>query len=179
MAGLNGTASHGPTGPNPPPVQIPSRPPARQWTDRNRIMAAGVVLAILGLIGSVFTYVALARHEQSQGLEERPTAFLTRILPGVIGDPGRYGATAGGTRPTPAGADALYRTEYANLKGALDRWLALLLVGVAALLFASGMPLARAAEGKGRWGSSVPADVAPFVLLAAVAYFGLSFFEIP
>jgi hypothetical protein len=54
----------------------------------------------------------------------------------------------------------------------MDRWEALLGVGVSLLLFANAM---RGAEEE----STVAFDLAPFILVAAVLFAGLSFFELP
>jgi hypothetical protein len=79
--------------------------------------------------------------------------------------PAKYLSAVNGGR----GAPTLEAVNVMEQKQAIDRWEALALIGVAALMFMT----AQTEEG------SVTSDVAPFVLVAAFLFAALSFFELP
>ena len=138
------------------------------------LQAAGVLIMLVGLIGAHFAYDVIDQLERESTFGS-PTPMITRILPGIIGNPAHYLAVLNGRAGTPSGEDATRAVQVLSNKIALDRWMALAAAGLSLTLFAVG-GAARLAPGSES--TSVASDAAPFVLLLALAWAGFSFFEV-
>jgi hypothetical protein len=152
-----------------------SRRPRPRASTRQLLLAAGAVLVLLGAVGMVRTSMAmddLQRTTTSRGVE--PLTATTRFLPGVLVNPAKYLAAVNGSSAV-SSVDPLYAVSLMEDKQAMDRWEALAGIGLALLLFMNAM---RSTENDGEEGS-VASDFAPFVLVAAVLFAALSFFELP
>ena len=71
--------------------------------------------------------------------------------------------------------DELYAVRQMQEKQAMDRWEALVGIGLSLLLFVNALRAAAANEDEE---TSVAFDFAPFLLVAAMLFAGLSFFEL-
>lgn len=167
------------------PAEVPARAmesaPQRHkragWRPRlnnqQLMLVGGVLCMVLGVVGVVRTSLAMDDLQRSS---VSPTDALTpaaKFLPGVIVNPAKYlSAVNGGSGSGNSRVDLLYAVSQMDQKQAMDRWEALVGIGLSLLLFANAM---RGSEEE----SSMAFDVAPFVLVAAVLFAGLSFFELP
>jgi hypothetical protein len=151
-----------------------SRKPHRRASTRQLLLAAGAVLVLLGVVGMVRTSMAmddLQRTASSRGVE--PLTVTTRFLPGVLVNPAKYLSAVNGSSGV-SGVDPLYAVSLMEDKQAMDRWEALAGSGLALVLFMNAM---RSADDDEE--GAVASDFAPFVLVAAVLFAALSFFELP
>jgi hypothetical protein len=114
--------------------------------------------------------------------QQAPVTPAARLLPGLIVSPAKYLAAVNGAGGGGGGSssrvDPLYAVGQMELKQAMDRWEALLGIGLSVLLFGNAMRVA-AASTSDEEDTSVAIDFAPFVLVAAVLFAMLSFFELP
>jgi hypothetical protein len=151
-----------------------SRPRGQQlW------LAAGALLVLVGAVGVVRTSLTIDDLQRQIVARVEPLSPAAKFLPGVIVHPGKYLAAinGGSGAGTSASGDLLDAVSVMEQKQAMDRWEALAGVGLSLLLFASALR-GGAADDEDEH-SSVASDVAPFVLVAAVLFAGLSFFELP
>ena len=135
------------------------------------MLVGGVLLVGFGVVGVVRTSLAMDDLQRNSVSQTEPLSPAARLLPGVIVNPAKY-LSAVNASATPGRGDQLYAVGQMELKQAMDRWEAVLGVGVSLLLFANAM---RSAEEE----STVAFDLAPFILVAAALFAGLSFFELP
>jgi hypothetical protein len=166
-----------------PEVPIhPVRPKRQSWRPRlgsqQLMLVGGVLLVGFGLVGVVRTSMAMDDLQQHSTSPQQPLSPAERFLPGVILDPAKYlsavnssGGGGGSSR-----VDPLYAMNQLQERQAMDRWEALVGIGVSLLLFVNAM---RAAASNDDEETSIAFDVAPFLLVAAVLFAGLSFFELP
>jgi hypothetical protein len=158
-----------------PTTAGPPRVARRRLDSRQLLVAGGLLLVVLGVIGIVRTNVAiddLARSFPANA--SSPLSGTARFLPGVIVNPSRYLSAVNGGSSVRSGVDPLFAVEQLDQKQAMDRWEALALVGLSLLLFAQAMRVQADDDD-----SMVGFDVAPFILVAAALFAGLSFFELP
>jgi hypothetical protein len=152
-------------------VRRATRWPRVSLSSQQVMFVGGVLLVGVGLVGVVRTSMAMDDLQRSSVSQTQPLTPAARLLPGVIVNPAKY-LSAVNASATPTRGDLLYAVSELELKQAMDRWEALLALGVSLLLFANAM---RATDEE----TTVAFDLAPFVLVAAVLFAGLSFFELP
>jgi hypothetical protein len=139
------------------------------------MMIGGVVLIAAGLVGVVRTSMAMDDLQRNSVSQQAPVTPAARLLPGLIVSPAKYlSAVNGAGGGNSSRVDPLYAVGQMELKQAMDRWEALVGVGLSLLLFGNAMRAASADED-----TSVAIDFAPFVLVAAALFAMLSFFELP
>jgi hypothetical protein len=170
-------------------VAAPDVPPASdvrrsRWRPRrpgneHLMLIGGVVLMAIGLVGVVRTSAAMDDLQRNSVSQPEPLAPAARFLPGLILSPAKYlsavnGAGGGGNSSR---VDQFYAVGQMELKQAMDRWEALVGIGLSLLLFGNAMRVA--ASSSDEEDTSVAIDFAPFVLVAAVLFAMLSFFELP
>jgi hypothetical protein len=164
-------------------LEVPARKAQRsgaRWRPRlgnqQLMLIGGVVLIGVGLVGVARTSMAMDGLQRTSVLGQEPLTLAERLLPGVILNPARYlsavnaSSSAGGAR-----VDQLYAVSQMQEKQAMDRWEALAGIGLSLLLFVNAMPAAANEDEE----TSVAFDFAPFLLVAALLFAGLSFFELP
>jgi hypothetical protein len=154
--------------------------PPRQRRRRARVslssqqvmLVGGILLVGVGLVGIVRTSMAMDDLQRNSVSQAEPLTPAARLLPGVIVNPAKYLSAVNASASAIRG-DPLYAVGQMELKQAMDRWEALAGVGLSLILFFNAM---RASEDEE---SSVAFDLAPFILVAAALFAGLSFFELP
>ena len=154
--------------------EVPSRRhrwPRPSLSSQQVMFIGGVLLVGFGLVGAVRTSMAMDDLQRTSVSQTQPLAPAARLLPGLIVNPAKY-LSAVNASATPVRGDQLYAIGQMELKQVIDRWEALLGLGVSLLLFANAM---RGADEE----STVAFDLAPFILVAAALFMGLSFFELP
>jgi hypothetical protein len=164
--------------------EVPARQERRgraSWRPRlgnqQLMLIGGVVLLGLGLVGVVRTSVAMDELQRTSVSGQEPLTPAARLLPGVILNPAKYLSAVNATSSAnSARVDPLYAVGQMQEKQAMDRWEALVGIGLSLLLFVNAMRAAAANEDEM---TSVAFDFAPFLLVAAVLFAGLSFFELP
>jgi len=147
---------------------------AARAVDRWWLPAVGVALIGLGTLGVVRTSIAMDDLPRTSLVTVAPVSLGERVLPGLIAHPGVYlsAINGGGSSPLVGSAgDGLYRARLIDLKAAMDRSEAALASGAGLLLLAVGT--------NAHPDTSLAADVAPFLLIAAFLCAALSFFELP
>jgi len=154
-----------------PDVPMRHGRPRPSLSSEQLMLVGGVLLVGFGVVGVVRTSLAMDDLQRNSVSQTEPLSPAARLLPGVIVNPAKY-LSAVNASATPGRGDQLYAVGQMELKQAMDRWEALLGVGVSLLLFANAM---RGAEEE----STVAFDLAPFILVAAALFAGLSFFELP
>ncbi|MBV9595576.1 MAG: hypothetical protein JOZ87_01845, partial [Chloroflexi bacterium] len=142
------------------------------------MLIGGVLLMAIGVVGAVRTSAAMDNLQRNSLSPQEPLSPAARWLPGVIVNPAKYlsAVNGGGGGGGNARVDEFYLVSQMEQKQAMDRWEALFGVGLGLLLFANAM---RASSSSEEQDTSVAVDVAPFVLVAAVLFAALSFFELP
>lgn len=153
----------------------------RRPSSHQLLLAGGILLMLVGLAGVVRTSLAMDRLEYSGGSAAGGLSPMTRLVPGLISSPQKYlSALNGASGSGAAGSDPIYALGFLSQKQAMDRWEALLGIGLSVLIFANAAraSAASASSGDESDDTSVAFDVAPFVLVAAVLFAALSFFEI-
>jgi hypothetical protein len=147
---------------------------SRWWprlTSQQLMLVGGALLVGFGLVGVARTSMAMDDLQRTSFLQTGPLTPAARLLPGAIVNPAKY-LSAVNASAGPSRGDQLYAVGQMGLKEAMDRWEALLGLGVGLLLFANAM---RGADEE----STVAVDLAPFILVASALFAGLSFFELP
>jgi hypothetical protein len=152
----------------------------RRPGNQQLMMVGGVLLMTVGLVGVVRTSMAMDDLQRNSVSQPAPLTPAARLLPGLIVSPAKYlsavnGAGGGGNSSR---VDPFYAVGQMELKQSMDRWEALAGVGLSLLLFGNAMRIA-AASASDEEDTSVAIDFAPFVLVAAVLFAMLSFFELP
>jgi hypothetical protein len=163
--------SHTPAGAAPAPA-----PRVPRWSTQTWILVAGVLLLVGGLGGVWQTNVAINAIEHSvlQSSGTPSLSLVARLLPGPVSNPAKYlGAVNGGGGNTAT----LDSVALLAQKQAMDRWEAMLLTGLALLIFSLSRPKATTTDGEPE--TSVAGDLVGFIGLAALLFAGLSFFELP
>jgi hypothetical protein len=154
------------------------------------LLAAGLLLAIAGLIGIISTNLGMNAIEDQQHTAH--TALITRLLPGPIATPAKYlsavNSPGGSSSSVGAGGDPTAPARMLDLKRNMDRCVALLGFGVVGLLLceARRQP-ASASQGsedehpgsEDEHPGGIGRDLIPFVGLVATLWALLSFFELP
>jgi hypothetical protein len=145
--------------------------------NRELMFIGGIVLMGVGLVGVVRTSMAMDDLQRTSVSAQEPLTAAERLLPGVILNPAKYlSAVNASSGASSARVDQLYAVNQMQEKQAMDRWEALVGIGLSLLLFVNAMRAAAANEDEE---TSVAFDFAPFLLVAAVLFAGLSFFELP
>jgi hypothetical protein len=146
------------------------------------MLVVGALLALAGVVGVVRTNALMDGVEHSQqtlgaGVH---ASLLGRLVPGVIANPGKYlSAVNSGGSSIAAGADPLEAVAMQSLKQAMDRYEALVGLGIALLIWGSARPVLRQQSSTGAVESSVASDAAPFIVVVALLCASMSFFELP
>jgi hypothetical protein len=140
------------------------------------LLAACLVVALAGVFNAVLTNNSMARIENEGSPQyANPGAALNRALPGIfsgaIRDPGQ--------RSQAAQFDPRQRPEYGAEKRALERWLAVAMIGFAGALFCWRAYQQYTAPHMRPRKPSVLEDMASLLLLLGVSYAVLSLFEVP
>jgi len=155
----------------------PPRRTLRRPTGRQLAMACGALLVVVGLVGIVRTNIAMDDLVATATSAVTSPSMASRLLPGVIASPAKYLSavnSAGGSSSSASGVDPLYLQRFLWLKQAMDRWEALVGFGLALILFVS-----KAAHATESEETSVASDAAPFLMVLALLFAALSFFELP
>jgi hypothetical protein len=160
--------------------------PRQPWTrsPSSLVIALGVVLLVIGLVGIVRTYVAMGDVQQAAltdfGGQVSGDSPFQRLVPGVISNPGKFfAAVNGGSSSRGSQADAFVSASRVSLKQAMDRWEALAFAGLATILLTRKFtgeagPTQTGPDGQ----TSVGMDFAAILLLLAPLFALLSFMEI-
>ncbi|MBV9580670.1 MAG: hypothetical protein JO057_18985 [Chloroflexi bacterium] len=150
------------------------------------LVVGGVLLMVIGLVGIVRTSFTMDDLQRNSLSAQAPLSPTAKFLPGVLVNPAKYlsAVNGGGGSSTGGGSnrvDQFYAADQLTQKQAMDRWEALLGIGLGLVLFANAMRAAAAAAASSdpEDETSVAVDFAPFVLVAAVLFAALSFFELP
>jgi hypothetical protein len=157
------------------PAQQPAAAPMAKRSprlDRRQLLIAGAIgLMIVGLVGVVRTSTAM---DDLQRTSLTPLSPVAQFVPGVIANPAKYLAAvnSGGRGNTIEAVNLMHEKE------AMDRWEALIGIGLSMLLFTSASRR-ESSSSSDEDASMVAADVAPFILVAAMLFAALSFFELP
>ena len=146
-------------------MRQPVRKP-RKMSRRHAWLAAGALLILFGALGVVRTNIAVDDIQRNATVRIDSLSPAARFLPGAIVSPAKYLSAVNGGSATPT----IEAVGVMEQKQTMDRWEALILVGLGVLLF---MGAQDDEEG------AVASDVAPFVLVAAFMFAALSFFELP
>jgi hypothetical protein len=151
-------------------VPAPRRPVAQT----RLLIAGGALVGLLGLLNVVLINLEMARLEQSgpEGLA-LASGGVDRFVPSILANLQRAQQPPSTVTAVLAG-DPRRSPQYIDLKRSLERWLAALGIGLAALFIGleSTIP-----EGSTAARSPLGSDLARVLILLALAYFGLSFFE--
>ena len=166
--------------------EVSGRPERRQargsgWRPRlgnqQLMLIGGVLLVGVGIVGVVRTNSAMDELQRTSVSAQEPLTPAERFLPGVILNPAKYlSAVNASSSASSAKVDQFYAVSQMQEKQAMDRWEALVGIGLSLLLLVNAMRAAAANEDEE---TSVAFDFAPFLLVAAVLFAGLSFFELP
>jgi hypothetical protein len=127
--------------------EVPSAPnvPHRQWRTHHLMMIGGVVLIAAGLVGVVRTSMAMDDLQRNSVSQQAPVTPAARLLPGLIVSPAKYlSAVNGAGGGNSSRVDPLYAVGQMELKQAMDRWEALVGIGLSLLLFGNAMRVAAA-----------------------------------
>jgi hypothetical protein len=156
-----------------PSAPPPAPPPAakRGWTGRQVTLAIAALLVVVGGLGVVETNAAM----QATGVQP---SMAPRLVPGLLANPAKYVKAVNSSASASASLDEVM---YLQQKQAMDRWEAVLILGVALLLVTrrTPSPTSPTAEGEPARESSVANDFLPFLFLVALVFGALSFFELP
>jgi hypothetical protein len=143
----------------------------------------GIVLAVIGSIGVWQATAAMTRIEREATGTVTSGSLTSHLLPGVVANPGKYlaavNSSSGGVS---GGRDPIQVLAWLDEKEAVDRFEAVIGVGIACLLAAvAGWPGSASPDGSldGESRSSFGSDVLPFILCASVFLAAMSFFELP
>jgi hypothetical protein len=109
------------------------------------------------------------------------SSLVSHLVPTVISNPGRYlsavNSSSGGGA---AGSDPLEQMAMLALKQAMDRYLALVLIGIALVMASETGWVSRGERSESAvQPSSIGNDLVPFIVLAGLFCAALSFFELP
>ncbi len=144
-----------------------------------RMLLGGALLMGVGLVGVVRTSMTMDDLQRTSVSGQEPLTPGERLLPGMILNPAKYLSAVNASSSASSGrVDQLYAVSQMQEKQAMDRWEALVGIGLSLLLLANAMRAAAAAANEDEE-SSVAFDFAPFLLVAAALCAGLSFFELP
>jgi hypothetical protein len=155
----------------------------RSWT--RLAIWTGVVFMLVGCVGVWQANAAITRLEHLPGASVVAGSTGSHLLPGVVGNPGRYLAAVNSSSSGVSGnRDPIQVMAWLEQKATVDRFEALIGLGLTLLLAAvAGWP--RPASGPGTLvkddepRSSVGSDLLPFVLVVSVFLVAMSFFELP
>ena len=148
-----------------------------RWRQRlPQLLVACFAVAVVGVFNALLTNNAMARLENEGSPQyANPGAALNRALPGIfsgtIRDPVQ--------RSQAAQFDPRQRPAYGAEKRALERWLAVALVGISGMLFCWKAYQQYAATRLVPRRPSVMEDMAALFLLLGASYAVLSLFEVP
>jgi len=163
--------------PSPPPA-----PTVAGWSTRRLVFLGGMLLLAIACLGIWNTDRQMTALERAQALAPVRSSLVGHLTPGIIANPGKYLSavnSSGGS--VGAGQDPLQVLAMLDLKQAMDRYLALLLFGLALVVASNTGWTARsprvAREGEPQ-PSSIGNDLVPFIVLAALFCAALSFFEL-
>jgi len=136
-----------------------------------------------GVLGILHTSAAMDDLRRSSVVAVAPVSLAERLLPGLIAHPASYlSAVNGGGAGQRNGAagDDLFALGMLDLKAAMDRSEAALAAGVGLLLLAATATSPPATSPPATDpDTSLAADAAPFLLIAAFLCAALSFLELP
>jgi hypothetical protein len=153
---------------------------AARWhrSPSSLVIALGVVLLVIAVIGIARTYVAMGQVNDSAlnqfGGQVSADSAFQRLVPGAISNPGKYVSAVNGGGGGRGSADAFIAADRVSLKQAMDRWEALAFAGLALVLLTRKF-VATAQPGEQ---TSVGMDFAAILLLLAPLFALLSFMEI-
>jgi hypothetical protein len=139
---------------------------------------------VVGAVGVVRTDLAIRDLQDAAPEAGVRLSLAGRLLPGLIVNPGKYLSAVNGASASGRGAPAQASLEAVALlqqKQAMDRWEAVLALGVA-MVFATRRSQSVATptpDGEAARASSVANDLVPFLFVAALLFGALSFFELP
>ncbi|MBV9168948.1 MAG: hypothetical protein JOZ81_02540 [Chloroflexi bacterium] len=154
----------------------------RSWT--TLAVGAGALLVIMGVVGVWQANAAITRLEQMPTGTLVPGSLSSHLLPGAVANPGKYLAAVNSSSNTTGNRDPIQVMTWLQQKETVDRFEALIGLGVAFILIAiAGWPRPAARtpgfveddEPRGSIGS----DLLPFVLVVSVFLVAMSFFELP
>jgi hypothetical protein len=153
----------------------------RGW--RKPAISIGLVLVVIGCAGVWQAISAMTRIEQNATGVVMTGSLTGHLLPGVVANPGKYlaavNSSSGGVS---GGRDPIQVLAWLDEKEAVDRFEAVIGVGIACLLAAlagwptSAPPTETLADVPR---SSLGSDLVPFLLCASVFFAAMSFFELP
>ena len=117
---------------------------------RHVLLAGGALLiGLVGIAGVVRTSDAIDRLQLTSESRLARVSPISQLLPGAIANPGKYLAALNGSAiPTNLGgtaSDPLFATGFLSDKQAMDRWEAVVAVGLQSLLFVDAAHAAHAA----------------------------------
>ena len=162
----------------------PPRPARQVWSSQTVLLALGILLLAVGLIGIVRTNADMDEVEnQAQTVH---TPFLTRLLPGLIANPSKFLAavngSSGSTGGVSTGGDPFAAVKMLDLRRNMDRFEALFGFGLVSVLLyeARRQPAPDPAHNPdAREHTSIGRDLIPLLGLVATLWALLSFFELP
>jgi hypothetical protein len=169
--------------PDESPVVTEISPPRSHWRlpGSTQLVLVGaalcMVVGVAGVARTVFEINSIEANSRSVTSTMSPAAML---LPGALANPGKYLSAvngAGGGTTGASGVDELTAVTLMYQKQAMDRWEALIGLGLSVLLFMNASRIASQQSEDEE--SSVGTDMAPFILVAAFLFAALSFFELP
>jgi hypothetical protein len=139
----------------------------------------GLVLAVIGSVGAWQATAAMTQIEQHATGAVMTGSLTSHLLPGVVANPGKYlaavNSSSGGVS---GGRDPIQVLAWLDEKEAVDRFEAVIGVGIACLLAAlAGWPGSDGSIDNRR--GSIGSDILPFILCASVFLAAMSFFELP
>ena len=154
---------------------------AARWhrSPSSLVIALGVVLLVIGVIGIARTYVAMGQVNDTAvsqfGGQVSQDSPFQRLVPGAISNPSKVFSAINGSGGSGRGAaDAFIAADRVSLKQAMDRWEALAFAGLALVVFTRKYVAAGQADAE----TSVGMDFAAILLLLAPLFALLSFMEI-
>ena len=132
------------------------RPPRKSWRPRlgsqQLMLVGGILLTGIGIVGVVRTNTAMDDLQRTNVSGQPPLSAAEHFLPGVILDPAKYlsavnasGGSGGGSH-----VDELYAVRQMQEKQAMDRWEALVGIGLSLLLLVNALRAAAANEDEER-----------------------------
>jgi hypothetical protein len=151
-------------------VPAPRRPVAQT----RLLIGAGAVVAVLGLLNVILINMEMTRLEQAGPPRLAITGSgVERFVPSLLANLQRAQQSPSTVTAVLAG-DPRRSPEYIDHKRALERWVAVIGLGLAALFLGleSTIP-----EGSAAARSPIGSDLARLLILLSLAMAGLSFFE--
>jgi len=138
-----------------------------EWPWRRAMMWSALLLVLIGCVG-----VWQTNAEMNQ-LDRGP--LFGHLVPGVIANPGKYLSAVNSAASPTALRDPFQAVELLDRKQAMDRYEALLGLGLAWLVSTlAGSPASSAGAPQ-----SIASDLVPFIIVGAALCGALSFFELP